>query len=224
MKDPAFLFYVNDWAGGTQWMTRLQRGAYLDLLLHQVHNTSFSLEDAKRILGSDFVECWPVVSQKFEKENGKLYSSKMRDVVEARRKFTESRRNNRLSKPIKTKHTSKTLVKLVGDGNGNGIINENRIEDFEKFRKDYPGLKRGYQTELDNFKSKHNDWKEIIPILKPSIDSQKENRESMEGAGDFVPPWKHLRTWINQRCWEQEFPTVETHEELVARIKNELAS
>ena len=26
-------------------------------------------------------------------------------------------------------------------------------------------------------------------------------------AKDFVPSWKHLTTWINQECWEEETDT-----------------
>ena len=118
-KEFAFLFYINDWAGGTQWMTRLQRGGYLDLLLYQVNNTSFSLEEVKLILGSDFDNIWPMVSSKFTVEQGLFFNEKMRNVLLERVKFTESRRANRLGKTKKPttkklkKNTSKTLVELV---------------------------------------------------------------------------------------------------------------
>jgi len=115
MSEFVFLFYVNDWAGGTQWMTRLQRGGYLDLLLFQVNNTRFSLDDAKRILGDDFDVIWNNIQNKFiTDENGFFYNLKMKLVLDARTKFTESRRNNRLGKKKHKNNTSKSLVKLVG--------------------------------------------------------------------------------------------------------------
>lgn len=132
-KDPAFLFYPNDWAGGTQWMTRLERGAYLDLLLYQVSNTCFSLDDAKRVLGADFDACWPRIKEKFLEKNGKFFNAKLTEVIEKRRNFTESRRNNRLSSDKHLLNTSKTLVKQVGNGNGNG--NGNEDEKKGMFRK-----------------------------------------------------------------------------------------
>jgi uncharacterized protein YdaU (DUF1376 family) len=55
--------------------------------------------------------------------------------------------------------------------------------DFENFRKQYPGTKRGYTTEFENLKKKHKDWKQIIPI---------------------VPEWKNLSTYINNRSWEEQ--------------------
>ena len=118
-KDFAFLFYVNDWAGGTQWFTRLQRGGYLDLLLYQVNNTSFSLDKAKEILGQDFDNVWKSISDKFVCEDGLFFNEKMKEVLELRRNFTESRRKNRVGKRKKTsvKHklnTCLTSVKQVG--------------------------------------------------------------------------------------------------------------
>ena len=35
MKDPAFLFYPNDWIGGTMGMTFEEKGAYMELLILQ---------------------------------------------------------------------------------------------------------------------------------------------------------------------------------------------
>ena len=75
---------------------------------------------------------------------------------------------------------------------------------FEDFRKLYPGTKRGYQTEFDNFKKKHKDWKEVIPLLLPAVSLQKIHKEELRVVGAFVPSWKHMQTWINQRCWEEE--------------------
>ena len=128
-KDFAFLFYTNDWAGGTQWMTRLQRGGYLDLLLYQVNNTCFTLENAKTVLGEDFDLVWPAVKSKFECENGKYYSYKMRETLAKRLKFTESRRNNRKSK-TKTQdkqvlNTSESSVLLKGNENENESLGSN---------------------------------------------------------------------------------------------------
>ena len=118
--DFAFLFYVNDWAGGTQWMTRLQRGGYLDLLLYQVNKTSFTSVELKNVLGADYENIWPAISDKFIEENGNYYNEKMRKVLELRSKFTQSRRDNRLGKvKEQVKITRKSLVKQVGNEKGN---------------------------------------------------------------------------------------------------------
>ena len=95
------------------------------------------------------------------------------------------------------------IGKGIGIDTGNGKEKE-REEIFEKFRIEYPGTKRGNKIELDNLKKKHKDWKEIIPVLSESLTYQKSMRERKRLSGEFVPEWKNLQTWINNRCWEEE--------------------
>lgn len=77
-------------------------------------------------------------------------------------------------------------------------------QNFEEVRKLYPGTKLGYQVEFDNFRKKFKDWKNILPLLGPAIITQMEYRESASREDVFVPEWKHFKTWINNRCWEEE--------------------
>lgn len=84
----------------------------------------------------------------------------------------------------------------------NNIIN-NKKEIFEKFRKRYIGNKRGLDTEFSDFK-KHKDWMQCLDLILPSLEKQIEIRELRKSKGLFVPEWKNLKTWINQRCWEEE--------------------
>jgi ribosomal protein L37AE/L43A len=75
---------------------------------------------------------------------------------------------------------------------------------FENARKLYPGVKRGFQTELVNFIKKHKDWKDVLILLSPAIQAQTVWRA--KAKGEFRPAWKHFQTWINQRDWEVELP------------------
>ena len=75
---------------------------------------------------------------------------------------------------------------------------------FDKFRKAYKGTKRGNKTEFANFKKKHKDWREVLPILLPSYEKQQQLREEAKAQGCFVPQEKNLQTYINNRCWEAE--------------------
>lgn len=79
--------------------------------------------------------------------------------------------------------------------------------EFEKFRKAYPGTKGGFEKEFKNFQ-KQKDWK--TEILKLWIALQKEiDWRASRPADKFTPEWKHLKTWINSRCWEQELESVQ---------------
>jgi len=81
-------------------------------------------------------------------------------------------------------------------------------DSFDMFRSKYPGTKRGNETEFDNFVKKYKDWKSILPLLSDIIDKQIAHKKEMEEAKMFVPEWKHLSTWINNRGWEEELPAI----------------
>lgn len=75
---------------------------------------------------------------------------------------------------------------------------------FDTFRRAYKGTKRGLNTEFTNFKKKHKDWREVLPLLLPLYEQQQAKRQKALAEGCFVPQEKNLQTYINQRCWEAE--------------------
>lgn len=83
-------------------------------------------------------------------------------------------------------------------------------QQFDEFRKAYKGTKRGLNVELDNFKRKNQNWRELIPLLLPALQRELAWREQMAAAGQFVPQWAYLQTWLNQRRWETEYETLQT--------------
>tara|TARA_R110000744_G_C19298844_1_gene555516 strand:- start:13 stop:687 length:675 start_codon:yes stop_codon:yes gene_type:complete len=85
------------------------------------------------------------------------------------------------------------------------------LEIFGVFRKAYQGSKRGNETEFENFKKKTKDWREVLPDLAALLKCQENQRHCLAVAGQFVAPWKNLQTWINNRCWEEEYSVTETN-------------
>nr|DAL02865.1 MAG TPA: putative replisome organizer protein [Caudoviricetes sp.] len=82
---------------------------------------------------------------------------------------------------------------------------------FDDFRRMYPGTKRGFKTEFDNFKRKNpKHWREIIPQLTPALQRLMDWHERARAAGQFVPNYKNLATWLNQQCWTEELPEIQT--------------
>ena len=68
---------------------------------------------------------------------------------------------------------------------------DEELIEFDIFRDNYKGKKRGLITEMDNFTKKHKDWKEVLLIL---------NRLYLDwGEQKYIP---HFQTFINQRQWE----------------------
>lgn len=95
MKDPAFLFYYQDFAYGTRKMSFAEKGAYIELLCEQADTGHLDLEkDIKRILKNDF-PIWDAICDKFTCDsNGLFFNEVLEEHINKRAKYTESRRNN----------------------------------------------------------------------------------------------------------------------------------
>jgi uncharacterized protein YdaU (DUF1376 family) len=131
-KDPAFLFYPNDWLGGTMYLSRHQKGCYMDLLIAQFNNGPLSLETIKTVLGQDQAN-WTVLSSKFKKDsNGNFFNERLATEIEKRKKFSKSRRDN-VNKRYNPTYVD-TSVEHMNLHMENGNRNENR-NDFEKSEK-----------------------------------------------------------------------------------------
>ena len=82
--------------------------------------------------------------------------------------------------------------------------NDKELILFDSFRIKYPGTKRGNETEFENFQKKHKDWKVVLPNLEYKLERIIALRVKKKQSGEWIPEWKNLQTWINQRCWEEE--------------------
>jgi hypothetical protein len=85
---------------------------------------------------------------------------------------------------------------------------------FEDARDQYPGEKRGFETEFKYFKKQHKDWRDVVANLALAIQLEMDHREADAKAKKFVPPWKHFKTWINNRCWEVPLERLRREENL----------
>lgn len=93
-KDPAMLWYPNDWTGGTGTFSRHLKGCYMDLLMAQFNNGHLSLDEIKTVLGADFGS-WPALQKKFTTDSNGLFFNKRLEIEKDKRiAFTESRKNN----------------------------------------------------------------------------------------------------------------------------------
>jgi hypothetical protein len=93
-KDPAFLFYSNDFLSGTFTMTDEQVGKYIRLLCLQHQKSILSEKDMLNICKTydEDIFC------KFIKTEEGFYNDKLKEVSEKRKLYSESRKNNRKSK------------------------------------------------------------------------------------------------------------------------------
>lgn len=127
-KDPAMLWYWNDWFSGTVLMSRFLKGCYMDLLHAQFNNGRLSLEEIKTVLGSDFGQAWPSLSKKFKEADGLFFNERLEQEKEKRMKFTESRRQSRLG----SKNHTNNVRSTYDTTHEKRMENENKNEDENK--------------------------------------------------------------------------------------------
>ena len=130
-KDPAFLFYPNDYIGGTMGMTFEEKGAYIELLMLQFNRGHMTSHMIGQLIG----QLWESIKCKFvQDEQGLWYNIRLDQEKDKRMSFTQSRRNN-----IKglNQHTIGHMTSHMEDVNEdvNRNINKVKIIDtlFEQF-------------------------------------------------------------------------------------------
>lgn len=115
-KDPAVLWYSNDFLSGTYTMTDEQVGKYVRLLCLQHQNGFLTEQDMKYICKTYDI----AIYRKFIKDGDKYYNRRMKDESEKRQKYSESRKSNR-NKGL-TNKSEKSYVRHMENENEN--INE----------------------------------------------------------------------------------------------------
>ena len=83
-------------------------------------------------------------------------------------------------------------------------------DEFEIFRKQYPGSKNGLDFHYKKLEKKYlKELYNIIPKLLPALEKEIDNKNNLKQNNLFCPEWKHLQTWLNECCWEQEFAQIQ---------------
>lgn len=79
---------------------------------------------------------------------------------------------------------------------------------FESFAKEYKKINgkhtvSGIKSLFDDFKKRHKDWKDVIPLLMPALLEENKHRQEAENRKEFFPMPKNLSTYLGkQRAWE----------------------
>ena len=130
-KDPAFLFYPNDYIGGTMGMTFEEKGAYIEILMLQFNRGHMTSHMIGQVVG----QVWDKLQHKFvQDEEGKWFNERLDIEKEKRSNFTLSRRNNkkgtnqhnksRSYDHTYDKHMTSHMENVNENVNVNEIINE----------------------------------------------------------------------------------------------------
>jgi len=133
-KDPAFLFYPNDYIGGTMGMTFEEKGAYIELLMMQFNRGHMT----SHMIGQTVGQLWENIKQKFIiDENGLYYNVRLEVEQNKRKEYSKSRRNNLEGHNQYTKKKKKEVAHMTShmeDENEDVIINEDIIYILDNVR------------------------------------------------------------------------------------------
>lgn len=136
-KDPAFLFYANDFDASTKFFTDEQVGKYLRLLIAQFQHGRLSKERMIFVCKTYDND----VFSKFKSDEHNLYYNERLEIeIEKRKKYCESRRKSRIGKvksltvnkedACNTKKRMKNIRKSYVKRMENENENENYIENI----------------------------------------------------------------------------------------------
>jgi len=213
-KDPAFLFYPNDWLGGTLGMTFEEKGAYMELLMMQFNRGHMTSHMVGQVVG----QLWVKIQDKFtQDEKGLWYNERLEIEQKKRQTFTASRKNNLKGENQYTKKqknnghinghmTSHMENENINENKSNGIggLGEKESENFNQ----YPG-----KIEIGLFQLKPDEVKSAIEVnhlqtKQMPTDSDISNwfyifkdinftgKEFYENRTEIV---KHFKNWVKSQ-------------------------
>lgn len=200
-KDPAFLFYPNDYIGGTMGMTFEEKGAYMELLMMQFNRGHMTSHMIGQVVG----QLWVNIKHKFvQDEQGLWYNKRLDDEKYKRKAFTDSRKNNIKGK---NQHSNKTKKHGHMDGHmtshmENENVNENisRIdnESFEVFWDEYHKKTGKQKTDKEPAIKK---WRQL---------TKQEKRMAFDSIDSYVKVndkryLKKARTYLGDKSFKDEF-------------------
>jgi uncharacterized protein YdaU (DUF1376 family) len=187
-KDPAFLFYPNDYLGGTMGMTFEEKGAYIELLMLQFNRGHMT----EHMIGHTVGQLWKNIKDKFTQDStGLWYNVRLDEEKSKRIAFSQSRRNN--IKGI-NQHTIGHMTSHMEDENVNVNEDKNINIDFDFFWNDYDkkvGDKQKLKSKWNKLSDKdRNDIMNYLPLYIEAV-PDKQFRKNPE-------------TFLNNKSWLDE--------------------
>lgn len=201
-KDPAFLFYPNDYIGGTMGMTFEEKGAYIELLMLQFNRGHMTTHMIAQTVG----QIWDTIQDKFKiDENGLYYNVRLEQEQYKRKAYSESRRNNVKGKNQYTEnkenpkkesgHMTSHMKGHMEDEDEDVNIDDN-IEDKvikeKTWKNDYQIYIRGLNYAI-NILLADKQWMDERKKFHPSIDIKLSLEKAYTDFWGTEAGWKHKK-------------------------------
>ncbi len=161
-KDPAFLFYPDNFMSGTMFLSDEQVGKYIRLLCAQHLTGHLSEKDMLKICKSYDDE----IFNKFSKdEDGKFFNERLEIEINKRKAFSDSRSKNRKGNKKDMSNISKTSEQHLENGNGNGNVDSNYIMVSGKKITDPLDVLNFYEVQLNGTQKENGNiaWRPQVP-------------------------------------------------------------
>lgn len=197
-KDPAFLFYSNDFISGTYTMSDEQVGKYIRLLCLQHQKGSLTKKDMLHICKTYDKE----IFDKFVKEGQNFYNVKLRTEAERRSKYCLSRKLNKESKgekteePIKTDETYVPHMETVTETISKDMVNS----EFEKLWNEYDKKVGSKEKLIIKWNKLSKDSKELIFQYIPKYKLAQPDKNFRKNPETFL----NNKSWLDEIILSQE--------------------
>lgn len=231
-KDPAFLFYPDDFLSGTLLFSDAQLGQYIKLLCLQFRKGRLRKDEILEVCrGREDKK----IFEKFQQDEKGYYNQRMDEERIRRRIYTQSRRENRLKASnckinVLDEHminTSFSYAEHMGNGNiysniYSNILKKNlsKIEVFESLWKMYP-KKFGKQQAYKHFEKTVNTEKELADVekaIRNYIELARRNNTSEQyimNGSTFFANWGE---YVNIAGIKLETPRSDKYREIMVQV------
>jgi len=191
-KDPAFLFYPNDYLGGTMGMTFEEKGAYIELLMLQFNRGHMT----SHMIGQTVGQIWVKIQDKFMVDEAGLYYNARLDIeIEKRKNFIQSRFNNVSGK----NQYSKKRGHKTGHMRGHVTSHmENENEDINIFFSSFWDL---YDKKVGDKQKCEKKWNSLKPEERQKIIDTLPAFKASISDKQFQP---YPETYLNKKRWNDE--------------------
>lgn len=139
MKDPAFLFYPNDFLSGTMFFSNECVGIYIRILLAQHQHGHLTKKQMEILCNCEIPE--EILAKFSQDSEGKYYNERLENEIIKRQKHSEKQRQNATMRWHKSGIGLAMPLENVNE-------NENRNKDKIRFNLKDKLLKEGYELNL----------------------------------------------------------------------------
>jgi len=224
-KNPAFLFYPNDWNRDMEEHPLEIQGAWIVLLCklwwsETRGEATKNLEEWARILREKKKKTEKILHFLQEKNIASVHFLDNQNITIISRRMVKDCRISKIRQEVgrlggnpglkKIEENRKVLDNQIDNQNNQSPVpvpvpttKTNKYSDeFLKFYSCYP-LKKSKQKAFQSWTKQNPDLQTCLLAIEKQITEKRVLREK----GKFYPEWKHPATWLNQGCWEDETNT-----------------